>query len=140
MLKTLAIGEDVVFLLEYRELGPSVHLLVRLPAQPPMRETRQFVQVWRADCFKDRPHEHLFKTDGEVQVFLEDMEEDLARSAASSGRSVDWCAVQLRELQSVLDRAGYPEVRINQAEADEVLWKVTSWCEAASKHQFYDAW
>lgn len=98
-------NENVMFLIERRggdHGGPSLHLLVRTPKRPPTQETSRFQQIWRADCFREAPHEHLFGPDREVIRDLPDTD---------IGHPVEWCLNQCgTRLPDIVREAGYPEI------------------------------
>lgn len=103
-MRSVTVGSDLIFVFERRAEGPAVHLLVRFPADPPHTETRQFRQVWRADCFRKKPHEHFFRPDGEKQVFL---------SGPFAHSPMNWANVRMAEVGAILREAGYPQILVD---------------------------
>jgi hypothetical protein len=120
-MKTLVVGE-LLFAVEHRsgdKGGPSLHMIVRMPPDPPHQETRRFQQVWRADCFKVKPHEHLFGSREEV---IRDL------PYQDAGHLVDWCLTRLTNPNDIVRAAGY--------KAPEVLLKPLSAHHAATLRQW----
>lgn len=102
-MRTLSVG-NLILTVERRggdDGGPSLHLIVRMPPDLPHQETSRFQQLWRADCFTVKPHEHLFGPAGEV---IRDL------PASDAERSADWCLAQLANLTDIVQAAGYPKV------------------------------
>lgn len=109
-MKSMVVGSDLIFAVEHRggdDSGPSLHVMVRLPSDPPRRQTRQFVQVWRADCFKMKPHEHLFGPESERIT-------DLPPTTVEE--SVEWCLSQLKNLRNIVRQAGYMKIPASLSE------------------------
>lgn len=100
-MQSLVVGENAIVVLEKRKEGPALHLIVRLPPGATGNDTRQFVQIWRADYFSVKPHDHMFHLHGETS-------HDLAAQHAE--KPIEWAMSQLRDVQSILFEAGYVEL------------------------------
>lgn len=118
----LSVG-DVLFLVEHRAVGedggPSLHLIVRTNPQPPEQETQRFQEIWRVDCFRKEPHEHLFKPDGE---HIRNLDPEYAE------RPIEWCVRLLQVLRTLVASVGYPELVENLVQpSDQHLATIKQW-------------
>ena len=126
-MRTLPVGDYLIFAVEHRggdEGGPSLHMIVRMPADPPHQETRRFQQLWRADCFKVKPHEHLF---GPAREVTRDF------PALEAGDPVDWCLRRLEWFPGIVEEAGYPELarsmRLYKPAPDTYINTLAQWLQ-----------
>ncbi len=120
-MKLFSVGE-VIVVVEHRggiDGGPSLYLLVKTLARPPVQETQRFQEVWRADCFKVDPHEHFFGPEKEVSRDLPENQRQ---------RSIDWALNHLltEETKQIVASAGYPETAacLQIYFTDEFRWRV----------------
>jgi hypothetical protein len=103
IMQVLCVDSNIMFMVEHRTGagGPSLHLLVRTPKREPYQETSRFQQVWRADCFEEEPHEHIFHRDHENI-------HDLSDTATSA---IEYYLQQCAgNLAAIMREAGYPEL------------------------------
>lgn len=59
----LSVHDGIILRVEWRgdATGPSLRLLVETPnVVGDDNAALRFVEAWRADCFPERPHQHLF--------------------------------------------------------------------------------
>lgn len=131
-MKLLASAEEVIFGVEKRFVkggGASLHLMVRLPPQVTRFETRCFQQIWRADCFRAHPHEHVFARSGE---WIRNVELDPTNGIVSP---LAWCEQRLKNIGQVACEAGYPELLdvLTQSVAPEVINTLMQWMHEASQ-------
>lgn len=101
---TIDHADNILVLFEHRggdAGGPSLHLIVRIPAELSGKATWYFEQIWRGDCFRDGPHEHLFGPDGErITDLLPEETHD----------RVGWFLRRLEDLAGIARDAGYPDL------------------------------
>jgi len=111
-MRSLCLGNDVILSVEKREgegAGPAVHLIIRVPENPPSNDSPFFRNVWRGDLFKEKPHEHFFMLDGEEVTNLE---------GESALDPIAWCKQRLSALDEIILAAGYPQAADSIAHSD----------------------